>query len=256
MSHSNPQISQAAAVLALINSSPRTPTQEAIAAIIAKTVSAPQQLPKPKLVTDIRAKIAELRAAYAVQGHLHDGPEFDAAEAKVDALKVDLDALEAEIPSPPQSPADIAMRADVALFWSAEETVEALKSDVDDELTVRLGRLIEAAQQLAERNVAVVYGPEEPGDGDLPFMRRKPDGTPVFWVVEPTGDWGHDSEVGAEHARSYLSCQPQPLLSFIVADMIARGRYTGVEAGFLSYIGRLAESANWAMARGILFDQR
>jgi hypothetical protein len=93
-----------------------SPWPHEIEAIIAKamamapappTASAP---PVPKLASDIRAKIAELGAAYDVLGKFPDGPECDAAEAVVERLKAELCELEEQIPSPSRSYADMLSR--------------------------------------------------------------------------------------------------------------------------------------------------
>ncbi len=82
----------------------------------------------------------------------------------------------------------------------------------------------------------------------LPFTRRdrNPSGEAAslhgkgvrFWVVEPTGQWAADVVVGEEYARLFLNRvqakERRPLLGWIVRDMIAAGRYSGIEAGFLS----------------------
>jgi hypothetical protein len=106
----------AEAIVALINSRPTTPRLDEIVAIIARVGSNPVTL--PRLSAEIRAKIAELRAAYDVVAKLHPGPDFDAAEARVDLLADELNDLEEQIPNPPRSLADIVMRADVAMYWT------------------------------------------------------------------------------------------------------------------------------------------
>jgi hypothetical protein len=84
-------------------------------------------------------------------GPIDDAHAFRVVEAEIKALIGELNALEAQIPNPPRSFADVTMRAEIALYWTAEETVDALKasqaSKGQDE--VRMGRLIEAVLQLA-----------------------------------------------------------------------------------------------------------
>jgi hypothetical protein len=82
--------------------------------------------PLPQLALDIRAKIAELRPEHAVLGGLHPGPEYDAAEAVVERLNAELADLEEQIPVPPRTYADVRMRAELALYWSAD-TIEDLR---------------------------------------------------------------------------------------------------------------------------------
>jgi hypothetical protein len=74
---------------------------------------------------------------------------------------------------------------------------------------------------------------------NLPFMGKKPNGRTLCWKVEPTGDWLADNEIGEQYARMLLKLRTsrRPLLCLIVRDMIATGRYTGIEAGFLGTLG-------------------
>lgn len=85
----------------------------------------------------------------------------------------------------------------------------------------------------------------------MPFTAEsRHDDTRRFWVVESSGDWSEDTQVGSEYGRIYLECARRshraPLLGWVVADMIRGGRYTGVEAGFLSVVGRAAADASRA----------
>ena len=101
--------------------------------------------PVPKLTSDIRAKIAELDAAYAVLGPLLPGPEHDAADSVVERLKAELCDLEEQIPKPPRSFADIRMFAELALYWAAEG-IEELRNrgNAGDDV---VANLIEAVLQ-------------------------------------------------------------------------------------------------------------
>jgi hypothetical protein len=116
-----------------------------------KSQASPADEPLPQLAIDIRDKIGELRAAYDRLGPIDDAHAFRVVEAEIKALIGELNALDAQIPNPPRSFADVTMRAEIALYWTAEETVDALKasqaSKGQDE--VRMGRLIEAVLQLA-----------------------------------------------------------------------------------------------------------
>ena len=161
MSH----VSQAAAeIVALINSSPRSPRPDQIAAIIAKAL-APQPVasslassPLPQLGIDIRNKIAELQVAYSALGPLSPGPEEDAAEAVVEQLKADLCRLELQIPEPPQSYADIRMRAEMALYWSAG-SIDELRQ-YGELVQHTLADLIEAVLQFdgSPRHLTAAFG--------------------------------------------------------------------------------------------------
>jgi hypothetical protein len=142
----------AAEVLALINGKPQTPTQGEIESIIARAWLSPaQRTSEPQLAIDIWDKIGELRAAYERLGPIDEDHAFRAVEAEIKALIGDLNALEAQIPNPPRSFADVAMRAEIALYWTAEETIDALKASQasKEQDQVRMGRLIEAVLQLA-----------------------------------------------------------------------------------------------------------
>lgn len=79
---------------------------------------------------------------------------------------------------------------------------------------------------------------ERNGNG-LPFLSPE-----SCWLVTPTGEWETDSGLGAEYARLYVREMRDtgrgPLLSWIVRDMMKRGAWTGIEAAFLSTVGRYA----------------
>lgn len=79
-------------------------------------------------------------------------------------------------------------------------------------------------------------------DGNSHSERR------MFWVVEPSHNWRDDNHLGSEYGRIYLDhvrrTQRGPLLPWIVADMIKAGRWTGVEIGFLSAVGRAASTSS------------
>jgi hypothetical protein len=59
-----------------------------------------------------------------------------------------------------------------------------------------------------------------------------------LWHVTPSGVWHQDCKLGEEYARIYLEQEQAgklvPLLGWIVRDMIAAGRYTGIEAAFIT----------------------
>jgi hypothetical protein len=60
----------------------------------------------------------------------------------------------------------------------------------------------------------------------------------IYWDVQPTGNWGHDVNIGREYCRMWMSRakygEMRPLLPWIVHDMIRGRRWSGVEAGFAS----------------------
>lgn len=80
----------------------------------------------------------------------------------------------------------------------------------------------------------------------LPFTRDgEGDGeSRHFWYVDASGDWGDDSHLGSEYGRIYLEhvrrSRRGPLLAWIISDMVRKGKWSGVEVGFLSVIGRAA----------------
>jgi hypothetical protein len=96
---------------------------------------------------------------------------------------------------------------------------------------------------------------EEPNTGEgyvLPFTSSSAEPSGLhgtghrYWDVVPSGDWCADLEVGEEYARMWLHLvrtqRPRPVISWILGDMIAAGKFTGVEAGFVL---RIAEAANY-----------
>src|SRR5262245_46826049 len=73
----------------------------------------------------------------------------------------------------------------------------------------------------------------------LPFVREAEGDTPRrFWVVEPTGDWVADSTLGECYGRLYLEHLGEIPLCYIMAEMIKKGQFSGVEAGFLAVVDR------------------
>jgi hypothetical protein len=98
---------------------------------------------------------------------------------------------------------------------------------------------------------AALNAPREvmPPAPELPFVSDHPErrarslhGTGrCFWDVQTSGDWCADCEVGAEYGQLYLehlrrTGKPDPLMCWIVADMIATGRWSGVECGFVQTV--------------------
>ena len=64
-----------------------------------------------------------------------------------------------------------------------------------------------------------------------------------YWSVQASGNWAADCHLGAEYARIFVertkAIEARPMLCWIVRDMIAEGRFSGVEAGFIQTLGRL-----------------
>lgn len=84
---------------------------------------------------------------------------------------------------------------------------------------------------------------------DLPFVRdaepgSKTDGQLCYWHIAETGDWGLDCELGEALARRALSYMRETdyeaLLSKVVAGMIDRNKFGGVEVGFMTVFANAA----------------
>lgn len=162
-------ISEAAgAILELINSRPRTPTQEEIEAVLFARWDPHEALvlermePRPveagsmprggcissPLLDRILEAMAAQRAANKVAGGRLFGPEFDAAEAEVRTWDKRIEELEAEIPNPPRSDGDIVMRAVLARWFVLEDLSGVMTAlDDGDVCDKRAARLIEAVLQ-------------------------------------------------------------------------------------------------------------
>lgn len=81
------------------------------------------------------------------------------------------------------------------------------------------------------------------GIGRLPFVGYHDNEHPRrlgrdFWAVSPTGRWELDRFIGRKLADEFLLYYQQDrfqsLLGLIVKDMIAKGRFTGIECGFFT----------------------
>ena len=100
MSVPNPTQQAAAAIVALINSSPRSPRQDEIEAILARIGHAPaQDVPISDLRIRLRKAIAKSNAALDVLARLPDGAEFHLAEAERAMWEDEIAAIEKEIPT-------------------------------------------------------------------------------------------------------------------------------------------------------------
>ena len=75
---------------------------------------------------------------------------------------------------------------------------------------------------------------------DLPFVKADGEKTNL-WAAEESGVWALDNKIGRTHAdecvRYMRERQAPNLLGGVVKDMMAGGRYGGVEVGFLHRIG-------------------
>jgi hypothetical protein len=145
----------AAAIVALINSSPRSPRQDEIEAIIARDVieaiiarigSVPAQAaPISDLRIRLRKAMAKADAALDASCKLLDGPEFATAEAELSTWNDEIAAMESEIPNPPRCFEDLVARAEIARHGG--DVVDGKLMEAEDEEDVFLGpaaRLIEA----------------------------------------------------------------------------------------------------------------
>jgi hypothetical protein len=88
----------AAAVVQLINSTPRTPWPQEIEAIIAKAVDG-RPTPASPALPEIRKTVTRIQETFDVLRKLHKGGEFEAVEAEVYGLQRELEGLEGQVPS-------------------------------------------------------------------------------------------------------------------------------------------------------------
>jgi hypothetical protein len=140
----------AAQIVALINSSPRSPRQEEIEAILTRIgPTAPTDAPP---VGELRLRLHNAEAGYdealAVAAKTM-GPEFKAAEAQQVAWGEEIAALEKEIPSPPRRYEDLVARAEVARHGG--DVIDGKLMEAENDEDVFLGpaaRLVEAVLQL------------------------------------------------------------------------------------------------------------
>jgi hypothetical protein len=149
-------------ILALINSQPRTPTKDELAAIIIETIgmgaiAAPSANAISELDARVRELAAEARAAerkfYAID-EMADPAGWAAAEDKVDALKDRMRALAAEVYAAPVT--DVQACASLATFWGDGwgDGDDCPPEGIDDDADVylhALARLLEAVLQAAGR---------------------------------------------------------------------------------------------------------
>ena len=152
MSHPIPTPSSpkeaAAAIMALINSSPRSPTQAEIEAILANIVPS-STAPATPLLTEIRETAVRLDEAFDVQGKVAPGdPVEEAAQARIDQLQGDLEDLEGQISSPPRSFADLIAWAEIARAGADLRDDDTMGECQERDVFLRpSARLIEAVLQ-------------------------------------------------------------------------------------------------------------
>jgi hypothetical protein len=147
--HANSVQQAASAIVALINSSPRSPRQEEIEAIIAN-VAPSGTAPATPLLMKIRETAARLGEAFDVQGKVHpaDKAADKAAQARIDEFQDELDQLEDQIASPPQSFADLVAWAEIARSGADLHTDGTMGEAEEDDVFLRpAARLIEAVLQ-------------------------------------------------------------------------------------------------------------
>jgi hypothetical protein len=146
MSAISPIQQAAAAIVRLINSSPRSPRQEEIEAIIAN-VATSGIAPATPLLTKIRETATRLHEAYDVLGSVHpaDKAADQAAQARIDELQDELEELGDQIASPPQSLTDLVAWAEIAHSGADVRADGSIGEAEDDDVFLRpAARLIEA----------------------------------------------------------------------------------------------------------------
>jgi hypothetical protein len=146
--HSHTVSTAAAAIVALINERPQSPRQDEIEAIIAKVAPAAPALHVSELRHRIRAAIARVDEA--------ERAGEDAADAVASTGWDELYRLEEQIPNPPQSFADLLIRAELAYFGADKERDDRTMSALEkgDCLGGPAARLIEAVLQFAGSDIA------------------------------------------------------------------------------------------------------
>jgi len=141
----------AAAIVALLNSSPRSPRPDEIEAILKRVgATAAHEAPISDLRIRLRKAMAKADTALQVASRLLPGAECDRAEAERAQWLDEIAAMEAEIPNPPRSFEDLVTRAEVARYGG--DVVDGKLMEAEDEEDVFTGpaaRLIEAVLQFS-----------------------------------------------------------------------------------------------------------
>jgi hypothetical protein len=107
---------------------------------------------------------------------------------------------------------------------------------------------------MAKSNLKRAYAAGKPDIADLSFIgTRKPTKDNIakrdFWVIPETGDYGVDNGIGHRAAFELVEYMKsagdgsQFMLGSVVESMIEKGRFGGVEVGFLQVFGELAAKA-------------
>jgi len=148
--HSHSVSTAAAAIVGLINSSPRSPRQEEIEAIIAKV--APAEAPAlhvSELGRKLRADLARFDAWLGKDVSDADWDDVWGSDWN------EIYRLEAQIPNPPRSFADVVARAELAYF-GADKGPDNRTMDLEegDCWEGPAARLIEAVLQFAGSDIA------------------------------------------------------------------------------------------------------
>ncbi|MDX3970086.1 MAG: hypothetical protein QHD01_26275 [Bradyrhizobium sp.] len=80
---------------------------------------------------------------------------------------------------------------------------------------------------------------------DLPFVHEADDGEIYLWRPQPTGDDHADMATGEYYARLTLYVSREfgvpLLLASVLRDMVAAGKFGGVEAGFIAAVTSVAQ---------------
>jgi hypothetical protein len=137
----------------LINSKPQSPRIEEIEAIIAKALTSDATPAASPLLTKIRETAARLEEAHEVHAKVRPGdPVEDAVEARIDQLQGDLEDLEGQIPTPPQSFVDLVAWAEIARAGAGiHKDGTIAKTEEDDVFQRPAARLMEAVLQMGGR---------------------------------------------------------------------------------------------------------
>ena len=140
----------AAAIMQLINSKPTSPTQAEIEAVLARAVSPPAPATSP-LLAQIRDTARRLEEAFDVYGKIKpNDTEEPAAQAKIDQIENELEAMEGQIPSPPQTFTDLLAWAEIARAGADIRKDGTIAETSERDVFQRpAARLVEAVLQMA-----------------------------------------------------------------------------------------------------------
>lgn len=146
----------AAAIVALINSAPNTPSVSDIANVIARTVPAEGGPPASRLTLELRLRRQALHSAIAEALESERTPAYEAACAKARRRSQELDDLAGLVwRRPVGSWDDVVMRAEVALAYhegAVDGTIEGLDASCPFERS--LAELLTAVATIGECRLA------------------------------------------------------------------------------------------------------